>query len=51
MAVLLLVPFLGPIIYFAAGRSPIPASLRTMLVAGGLGIYVAIAVLAIVIGS
>jgi plastocyanin len=51
MAVLLLVPFLGPIIYFAAGGSPIPASLRTMLVVGGLGIYIAIAVLAFVIGS
>jgi plastocyanin len=51
MAVLLLVPFLGPILYFVAGRSPIPASLRTMLVAGGLGIYLVVAVAAIVIGS
>jgi len=51
MAVLLLVPFLGPILYFAAGRSPIPASLRTMLVAGGLAIYIVVAVAAILIGS
>jgi plastocyanin len=51
MAVVLLVPLLGPVLYFIIGRSPIPRSLRTMLVAGGLGIYILIAALAIVIGS
>jgi plastocyanin len=51
MAAVLLVPLLGPILYYVIGRSPIPRSLRTMLVAGGLGIYILIAVLAIVIGS
>jgi plastocyanin len=51
MALVLLLPLLGPILYFIMGRSPIPRSLRTMLVAGGLGIYIVVAVLAIVIGS
>jgi plastocyanin len=51
MAVVLLVPLLGPIAYYVAGRSPIPRSLRTMLVAGGLGIYILVAVVAILIGG
>jgi plastocyanin len=51
MAAILLVPLLGPILYYVFGRSPIPRSLRTMLVAGGLGIYIVIAVLAVVIGG
>jgi plastocyanin len=51
MTVILLVPLLGPILYFVIGRSPIPRSLRAMLVAGGLVIYVAIAALAIVVGG
>jgi hypothetical protein len=33
------------------GRSPIQRSLRVMLVAGGLAIYVALAALAVVIGT
>ena len=51
MAIVLLVPLLGPILYYVVGRSPIPRSLRAMLVAGGLGIYILIAVLAIVVGG
>jgi plastocyanin len=51
MAVVLVVPLVGPILYFVVGRSPIPRSLRTMLVAGGFSIYIVIAVLAIVIGG
>ena len=51
MAVILLIPLAGPIAYYVAGRSPIPASLRVMLVAGGLAIYVAIAALAVIVGS
>ena len=35
MAVVILVPFLGPLIYFAFGRSPIPKQLRLMLTVGG----------------
>ncbi len=51
MAIILLVPLLGPILYYVFGRSPIPRSVRTMLVAGALGIYVVIAALAVVIGG
>ncbi len=35
MAVVILVPFLGPLLYFAFGDSPIPKQLRLMLTAGG----------------
>ncbi|MGH2529141.1 MAG: PLDc N-terminal domain-containing protein [Actinomycetota bacterium] len=51
MAVVLLIPLLGPIGYYAIGRSPIQRSLRWMLVAGGLGVYVLLAALGFVIGS
>jgi plastocyanin len=51
MAVVLLVPFLGPILYFAFGRSPIPKQLRVMLVAGGIGAYLFFAVLAALVGG
>jgi phospholipase D-like protein len=51
MAVVLVVPLLGPILYYVLGRSPIPRSLRSMLVAGGMGIYILIAVLAIAVGG
>ncbi len=51
MAVVLLVPLLGPVAYYAFGRSPIQRSLRWMLVAGGLAIYAMLAVLGILIGS
>jgi hypothetical protein len=46
MLVVLIVPFLGPIIYFIWGRSPIPRELRLMLTAGGVVAYVVIAGLA-----
>jgi hypothetical protein len=51
MAVVLLVPFLGPILYYVLGRSPIPRSLRVLLVGGALLAYVVIAVVAILIGG
>jgi len=51
MALVLLVPLAGPILYYVLGRSPIPRSVRVMLVAGGLLIYVAFAVLAVVLGG
>jgi plastocyanin len=51
MVVILIVPFIGPLLYFAFGRSPIPGSLRLMLTAWAFLIYVAIAALAIVIGG
>jgi hypothetical protein len=51
MLVVLVVPLAGPIAYFAFGRSPIQRSLRLMLVAGALAIYVAITALAIGFGA
>lgn len=51
MAVVLLIPLLGPIAYYALGRSPIQRSLRWMLVAGGLGVYVLLAALGVIVGS
>ncbi|MGZ5301807.1 MAG: right-handed parallel beta-helix repeat-containing protein [Actinomycetota bacterium] len=51
MAVVILVPLLGPILYFAWGRSPIPRQLRLMLVAGGALVYALIAVLAAMLGG
>ena len=51
MIAVIAVPLFGPVAYFVWGRSPIQRSLRVMLVAGGLGIYVALAVLAVLIGA
>lgn len=51
MAVVILVPLLGPVLYYAWGRSPIPRQLRLMLVAGGAAVYAIIAVLAAVFGG
>ena len=51
MAVVLLVPFAGPLVYFAFGRSPIPSQLRLMLTVGGLAAMLAISVLAAVLGG
>lgn len=51
MLAVILVPFIGPILYFAFGRSPIPKQLRVMLVAGGMGACLAIALLAALLGG
>ena len=51
MLVVLVVPLLGPIAYYAFGRSPIQRSLRLMLVVGGMAIYVALTAVAIAVGS
>jgi plastocyanin len=50
MIVVLVVPLVGPISYYAFGRSPIQRSLRVMLIAGGLVAYVALTALAIALG-
>ena len=50
MLAVLVLPLVGPIAYFTLGRSPIQRSLRVMLVAGGLAIYVALTALAIGLG-
>ncbi|HYJ59863.1 MAG TPA: right-handed parallel beta-helix repeat-containing protein [Actinomycetota bacterium] len=46
MFVVLIVPFVGPLLYFVWGRSPIPRQLRLVLTAGGIAVYVVIAALA-----
>jgi hypothetical protein len=51
MAVVILVPFLGPPIYFAFGRSPIPKQLRLLLTVGGVGSCLLIAAVAALLGA
>ena len=51
MAVVILVPFLGPLLYFGFGRSPIPAQLRLMLTAGGALACLLVSGLAAVFGG
>ena len=48
-AAVIAVPVLGPVAYYAFGRSPIQGSLRLMLVVGGLVIYVALAALGVLL--
>jgi hypothetical protein len=43
------IPFVGPIAYFALGRSPIPPILRLTLVLGGILVYVIVTALAAVL--
>ena len=50
-AVILLVPFLGVILYYVFGRSAIPAWQRWTLVAGGLGAYLVILAAGALIGG
>jgi plastocyanin len=38
MLVVLIVPFIGPLLYFAFGRSPIPRQLRLVLTVGGIAV-------------
>jgi hypothetical protein len=49
MLVVLVVPFLGPLLYFAFGRSPIPRQLRLVLTAGGIVVYLLFLVLGVLI--
>ena len=51
MAIVILVPLFGPILYYAFGRSPIPKQLRLMLTLGGALIYLVIAALAAALGG
>jgi len=39
LAVILVVPVVGPLAYLFAGRSPIPLGLRLVLTVGGLAVY------------
>jgi len=49
MALVLVVPVVGPAAYFLGGGSRISSPVRWFLVAGGLAIYLAIAVLALLV--
>jgi parallel beta helix pectate lyase-like protein/phospholipase D-like protein len=51
MAGVIAVPVLGPVAYYAFGRSPIQRSLRVMLVAGGIAIYVLLAGIGVAVGA
>jgi plastocyanin len=51
IAAVLVVPFLGPIAYHVASRSPIPAWLRGAFVGGGLLAYVLVLAVAAVTGG
>lgn len=51
VAVILLVPFLGPILYHAAGRSHIPAHLRWSLVGGGILAYAVVVGVGALVGG
>jgi len=51
LAVVLIVPFLGPLIYLAFGKSEIPRSVRIMLVAGSLAAYAAFTLLVYLLAS
>jgi hypothetical protein len=51
MLVVLVVPFIGPLLYFAFGRSPIPRQLRLILTVGGIAVYVAFVVLGAAVGG
>ena len=51
VAVILLVPFLGPVLYYVLGRSHIPAHLRWSIVAGGFLAYAATFAVGAVVGG
>jgi plastocyanin len=51
MAIVLLVPFVGPLLYFAFGKSEIPSQLRLMLTAGGVVAYLVFLVIGLVVGG
>jgi hypothetical protein len=51
MALVLVVPFVGPLLYFAFGGSTIPAQLRLMLTAGGVFAYLVFMAFGVVFGS
>jgi hypothetical protein len=49
MMVVLVVPFVGPILYYVFGGSPIPRAVRVTLVLGGLVVYLLVAAAAFAI--
>lgn len=51
IAVILLVPFVGPIAYHVASRSPLPGWLRGAMVGGGIAAYLVILGIGVVAGG
>jgi Phospholipase_D-nuclease N-terminal/Right handed beta helix region len=51
MLVVLIVPFVGPLLYFAFGRSPIPRQLRLVLTAGGIAVYAVFVLIGALVGG
>jgi hypothetical protein len=51
MLVVLVVPFLGPLLYFGFGGSPIPRQLRLILTVGGIAVYVAFVLIGALVGG
>jgi hypothetical protein len=45
MLIVLIVPFIGPLLYFGFGGSPIPRQLRLVLTVGGMVVYLVFLVL------
>jgi hypothetical protein len=51
MLIVLIVPFLGPLLYFALGGSPIPRQLRLILTAGGIVAYLLFTLVGVFVGG
>jgi Right handed beta helix region/Phospholipase_D-nuclease N-terminal len=51
MLVVLVVPFIGPLLYFAFGGSPIPRQLRLILTVGGIAVYAVFVLIGAVVGG
>jgi hypothetical protein len=51
MFAILVIPFLGVLAYYVAGKSQIPAAYRWTMLAGGMGVYILFLVLGLVIGG
>ena len=49
MTLVLLMPFLGPVVYLVAGGSPIKRSIRLYLVFGAMSMYLVIAALTFIL--
>ena len=51
MLIVLIVPFLGPLLYFGLGGSPIPRQLRLILTAGGIVAYLLFTLVGVFVGG
>lgn len=51
MFAILVVPFLGVLAYYVVGKSQIPAAYRWTMLAGGMGVYILLLVLGLVVGG